>query len=454
MNMLDGEGHIEEEWLLVLASEGIAAISASEHAAIHRHLDVCRQCSELLGTLSCGVHSTQQALPSGPPRLLQSGELLAGRYRVARYIASGGMGEVYEVEDEMLDGRRLALKCLAPSLSDDEVAVRRMAREVALAREISHRNVCRVHHFESHRFADRRGTLHFLTMELVEGEALSERLRRSGPLDEGEAKQLALQLLDALEAAHDKGVLHRDIKCSNVMLRAGSGDARSIDVALMDFGLAKGVGREATQITRDSAAFVATPAYASPEQITGGPLTSATDLYSMGVLLFEALTGRLPFEAEGALPTAVARLQRAAPRPRQLRSDLHADWDEFIGQCLERNPSRRPASARALKRRLESLGARPIRSGRLFLAFGLGASLLAGAALWMNGSEGPEDSRGPATRTRPLGSALDGGLRPRVGAGKEKKQGRPVSVPQRPSVRRPRSARSRRPSLRLDMNDF
>lgn len=372
--LVEAEGHLLEESLVVLALEGLAAFPESERASIHAHLDVCAECRGALAEVRRGEEPEKPRRPA-EMRLFAAGTLVAGRYKIVRYINGGGMGDVYEAEDTRVSGSPIALKTISAVAADEESAIRRLEREVRTALLVSHAHACRVHHLDVHRLPGHQGTIHFITMELIDGETLQERIKRGGPLREACALELAKQLLGALTAAHRKGVLHRDLKPSNVMLRRGE----RVDGVVMDFGLAKTLEEPVDARITDSSAFVGSASYAAPEQLVGDPLTAATDIYAFGIVLFEALTGRLPFERQGALRSALQRLEQKAPRPSAFAPQLSPGWDRIVGRCLERDAKRRFASASEVERALGSLRLGGRNPANLRLAAGLGSLLAVGS---------------------------------------------------------------------------
>jgi serine/threonine protein kinase/tetratricopeptide (TPR) repeat protein len=289
-----------------------------------------------------------------------AGELLAGRYRLVRFIARGGMGEVYEADDLELK-ERVALKTVRWDVARDTLAVERFKREIQLARKVTHPNVCRIFDVSHHREEGAPEATIFLTMELLPGETLSQRLRRTGPMLPGEALLIAGQIAEALNAAHRVGVVHRDLKPGNVVLVEGRGGAGTRAV-VTDFGLARldsadpGAGQALT--LTGAAGVVGTPAYLAPEQVEGGEITTATDIFAFGIVLYEMLTGTVPFLGENALSTAVKRLREVPVPPHVHAPGLDPRWEAAILRCLERDPAARFASApeviRALDEPLES----------------------------------------------------------------------------------------------------
>src|ERR1044071_444994 len=200
------------------------------------------------------------------------GTIIAGRYRIAGLLGAGGMGEVYRAEDIKLD-QTVALKFLPARLARDPVLLSRLHDEVRLGRQITHPNVCRIYDI-----AEADGA-HFVAMEFVDGEDLSRLLRRIGRLAHDKAIDIARGIAAGLMAAHAKGILHRDLKPANVMLDS-HGDAR-----IMDFGLALAAGE-------DDGTISGTPAYMAPEQVEGKPATVQSDLYALGLVMYELFTGK------------------------------------------------------------------------------------------------------------------------------------------------------------------
>jgi len=270
---------------------------------------------------------------------LAAGSLLAGRYQIERFIAAGGMGEVHQAHDSLLN-ERVAVKFLRQDLSRKEVARARFAEEIRLARRVTHRNVCRVFDVGSD------GPRVFFTMELHQGETLASFLERRGPLDIATAGPLVAQMVAGVSAAHAADVVHADLKPSNMLLVDGA------RVVVTDFGMAMPC---CTTLGCDCemAHLQGTPAYMAPEQVTGGTIADATDIYALGVILFEMMTGRLPFHGDTALSMASARLDGDPPVPLSLRPDLDPRWNQTILACMARDPGARPRSAAAIATALE-----------------------------------------------------------------------------------------------------
>ena len=278
----------------------------------------------------------------------RSGELVAERYRITRFIARGGMGEVYEAEDLELR-QTVALKTVHPREARHDLAVERFKREIHLARRVTHPNVCRIYDVGYHTWLDGESVI-FLSMELLDGETLAQLLKRRGPLEPSEALPLVTQMMEALTAAHAAGVVHRDFKSENVFLVPSGGEIR---VVVTDFGVARGVEYDefAARVTVADAA-VGTPAYMAPEQVEGAAITPSIDQYALGVVMFELVTGRLPFAGDTPLATAVKRLTQAAPSPEEAVPGLDPVWVQVIRRCLARRPEDRFSSIRDARQAL------------------------------------------------------------------------------------------------------
>jgi tRNA A-37 threonylcarbamoyl transferase component Bud32 len=265
-----------------------------------------------------------------------------GRYRLVRPIGGGGMGEVWEADDTVL-GRRVALKVLVQELAEDPRATRRFVREARATAKLTHPNVTRVYDF------GRDESVPYLVMELLEGDTLADRLA-GGPLPPGEAARICAVVADALDAAHGRGIVHRDVKPSNVMLTPAGG------VKVMDFGIA--AATDETHSTTGSGLY-GTAAYISPERAAGQPATPAADVYSLGAVLYELLTGRPPFVGDSPLLVVRAHLHER-PRPvRELAPWVPTRLADACEATLAKDPAHRPSSAAALAIRLRAAYSEP-----------------------------------------------------------------------------------------------
>jgi hypothetical protein len=388
---------LAEDVLHALASGTLEPV---ERSLALSHLDECELCQALLADEVRGLPEFTSSDDVGGGTLMQVGALIGARYRVKRFVARGGMGEVYEAWDVLLS-ERVALKTINPvAASADQVrASARFKQEVQLSRRVADPHVCRIFEF-GHHTVPGFGPLAYLTMEFIEGQTLGARLRKGPRLPLEEVVELSRQMLRGLAAAHSVGVLHRDLKSENVMLRsnaassnaAGSNSANPcvLQAVIMDFGLARLLGDQAHLLT-ERHELVGSAAYMAPEQLEeGSALSRATDVYAFGIVLFEMLTGRLPFDGRSAVAIAMRRLTQKAPAPSSLVPELPAAWDELVLHCLERDVSRRFASSEEVAAALEALAhpsavvaRRPQRRRGLLLGGGaIAAAALVGIALY------------------------------------------------------------------------
>ena len=307
-------------------------------------------------------------------QLFSPGDLLADRFRITRFLARGGMGEVYEAEDVELR-EQVALKTIRSEVLEDTHALERFKREVHLAKQVTHPNVCRIFDLFRHATSANRSIL-LVSMELLRGETLAAYLERMGRMTWPEASSLALQMADGLGAAHEIGILHRDFKPSNVILVQGTKSTRAV---ITDFGLAVQPDRDSKLRTlQTGSATFGTPAYMSPEQLEGQALTPASDVYSLGLVLYQMVTGTQPFDDATPLSMAVRRLNETPPSPKALVPELDRKWDKVILCCLERAPSRRFATANELAKAIRDGSVLPASKvhGTRALAWSLGVMAL------------------------------------------------------------------------------
>jgi serine/threonine protein kinase/tetratricopeptide (TPR) repeat protein len=302
---------------------------------------------DFLNQAPAPVRSLRQA---SREQLFESGELVAQRYRILRLLGRGGMGEVYAATDTELE-ETIVVKALTLTDLDSDSAEQRFRRELQLARRITHPNVCRLFDFGRHH-TDWRDLL-LITMELIDGRTLADELREHGPLDPGRACALSLQILDGLATAHRAGIVHRDLKPSNIMLRLAGGREEAV---ITDFGLAAPIAaQEKTGQLTVTGQALGTLDYMAPEQLLGQPASERTDLYAMGLVMFEMLTGSRPFPARTPLASALARMSDQRP---VIPPVIAAPWRRAILACLESDASHRPACVEELVAILTA-GARP-----------------------------------------------------------------------------------------------
>jgi len=383
-------------------------LTGAELVRTHRHLDICPQCQRLIveavHAISAGRREAATSDPQGSA--LRPGAVLANRYRIQRFVARGGMGEVYEAYDRTLR-ERVALKTVMPTVSDSPRAVRRLMAEVQLARRVSHPNVCRIYDLGAEQLADGDRALHFLTMEFVEGLSLAQELERGGPMKVDVAVDIARQLLSGLDAAHEAGILHRDFKPDNIMLRPTNGTRQR--AVIMDFGLARAMDVDPARLTTGAnQPLIGTLTYMAPEQVEGGDLTAGTDIFAFGIVFFEMLTGCVPFVGGSPAATALKRLKEAPPGPAEYAPAVPKHINRIVLKCLARHPSKRYASAAEVLAALEdepgALASSDEKPRRWRRALGLlgaaGAVLLLAWAVVPARPESPAHSESPTVKTQ------------------------------------------------------
>ena len=287
------------------------------------------------GTLSSEERSEEQDVFE-----VQWTEAPAGippRYEVLSQVGAGGMGVVYKVRD-LETGEIVALKILKAEVASDPAMQENLRREVCLSRKVTHKNVCRIHEF------GRAEGVAFISMEFVDGESLLAQLRRAGSLPWPEALGIARQICAGLREAHLEGIVHRDLKPANIMLCRGNGA-----VKLMDFGIARSFQNTA----HVTCAMVGTPAYMAPEQVQFNAADARTDIYSLGLVLYEMVTGTRAFDGDTPIAVAMKHLQESPKRPREVAAGLPAYADAVVLKCLEKDPANRFASVDELLAALE-----------------------------------------------------------------------------------------------------
>ena len=290
------------------------------------------------GTLSAIKPEPRKLDTARPAPELTLGEILANRYRVQRLLGRGGMGAVYLADDEVL-GEPVALKIIASLWSADPHAlVDRFRREASAARKVSSPNVIRIHDL-----GETRDGLLYLSMEYFPGRTLSDMLAARGRLATGDLRDIIGQICDGLGAAHDAGVVHRDLKPQNVLV--GERNA----VKLIDFGLAKTAFLASLTAT---GLMMGTPQYMSPEQVRGKECDARSDLYSLGALTYHAATGHPPFDGDNPIAIGFAHCSEPPRTPREVCPDLSEALSDMILRALAKDPRQRPASAAEFRRAL------------------------------------------------------------------------------------------------------
>ena len=301
---------------------------------------------------------------------LSPGTLLSGRFKVLSFIAEGGMGEVYEAEDLELH-EHVAIKTLRPETLQEATAIARFRSEVHLARKVTHPNVCRIYDLFRDRPYGNATEIVFVSMEFLRGETLASRLIHQGRMGIAEALPLINQMASALGAAHEAGIVHGDFKPGNVVLVDTSAGIRGV---VTDFGLAFRALKSVTDPTLSGTSWLpvsprlgeglrGTPAYMAPEQFQGQPASTASDIYSFGLLIFEMLTGVRPFQGDTPMSIAAKRLAEPPPSPRKVDPSLSFVFESVILKCLDRDPAKRFAKAQDVAK---ALGDDVMLSGKYF----------------------------------------------------------------------------------------
>lgn len=350
--------------------------SPSLLARVLNHVDECHDCRVLIATaLRSSNVAIEDARAIGcAPRTLPLGEVVGQRYRVDHLISRGGMGEVYQVWDLQLQ-ETVALKTIACTVLDDAKLYVWIRKEVQLARKVTHPNVCRILEFGLHRqaYRGREEVIPFFTMEFLNGETLAAYMARNGRLPLTVFLQIASQILQGMAAIHAAGIVHRDLKPENIfLLRNDSGDFRAI---VMDFGLARRQDTRNSISDSSARAAVGTPTYMAPEQSLGGVPTVKWDIFALGVIFFQAVTGQLPFKGKTTVALAIARIQESAPALSSIVPGIDSNVEALVAGCLERNPAQRFDNVGEVQQALQEIASRrPIRQR-------LGAVSIPGLAL-------------------------------------------------------------------------
>jgi eukaryotic-like serine/threonine-protein kinase len=279
------------------------------------------------------------------------GRTINGRFKIVSVIARGGMGKVYRAEQAPL-GRICALKVLSPKYEGDRDPEfhKRFFLEAATAAKLTHPNTVTVFDY------GQSDDIYFIAMEYIEGRTLHRVLREEGPFAEERAAHIASQICRSLREAHGQGVVHRDLKPGNILLSERDGENDNVKV--LDFGLVKDVSGEAEDLTQ-AGLFMGSPKYMAPEQILGGEISAKTDIYSLGVLMYEMLTGKVPFDRGASVGTLMAHVNEAPPDMRTQNPNiaLSATMEQVVLRCLEKDPAKRFASMKDLLNGLKRIGA-------------------------------------------------------------------------------------------------
>jgi len=331
----------------------------------------------------CGIKLPTEKI-SAPTETLESakeelttGSTFAGRYQIIEELGKGGMGKVYKANDTKIN-EKIALKLIKPEVAADKKTIERFSNELKFARKIRHNNVCQMYDLN-----EEKGT-HYITMEYVRGEDLKRLIRKMGQLSVGQVIPIAKQVCDGLAEAHRLGVIHRDLKPQNIMVDE-EGNAR-----IMDFGIARSItGKGIT----GAGVMIGTPEYMSPEQGEVKEVDQRSDIYSLGVILYEMVTGRVPFEGETPLGIAMKHKSEMPKHPKELNAQIPDDFNLVILKCLEKEKEKRFQSAGEVHSELEKIEKgipttervvpkrKPLTSKEITIKFGLKKMLIPSLAI-------------------------------------------------------------------------
>ncbi|NIM90715.1 MAG: protein kinase [Candidatus Aminicenantes bacterium] len=322
----------------------------------------------------CGTQLPPSEEISAPTETLEAakeeltrGTTFAERYEIIEELGKGGMGKVYRVFDKKIEGE-VALKLVKPEIAAEKRTIERFRNELKTAREIAHRNVCRMYDLN-----EEKGT-YYITMEYVPGEDLKSSIRRFGQIPVGKTISIAKQVCEGLSEAHRLGVVHRDLKPNNIMIDK-EGNAR-----IMDFGIARSIkGKGIT----GAGVMIGTPEYMSPEQVEGKDVDQRSDIYSLGIILYEMSTGRVPFEGDTPFTVGIKQKSEIPKDPKEINAQIPDDLSLLILRCLEKDKEKRYQSAGEVSSELEriergipstervSTKRKPITSKEITVTFGL-----------------------------------------------------------------------------------
>ena len=327
-------------------------------------------------TLFCGKCGTQLPAPEKievtetletPKEELTTGSTFAGRYQIIEELGKGGMGKVYKANDTDIK-EKVAIKLIKPEISTNKKTIERFQNELKFARKIRHKNVCQMYDL------NREEGTYYITMEYVEGENLKNMIRMSRQLGIGTAISVAKQVCEGLAEAHKLGVVHRDLKPSNIMIdREGS-------VRILDFGIARSLKEKG--IT-GAGVMIGTPEYMSPEQVEAKETDQRSDIYSLGVILYEMVTGKVPFEGDTPFTIGMKHKGEIPKDPKEVNSQIPEDLSRVILRCLEKDKEKRYQSAGELRSELTRIEQgipttereipkrKPITSREITVTFGL-----------------------------------------------------------------------------------
>jgi serine/threonine protein kinase/Flp pilus assembly protein TadD len=298
----------------------------------------CKECATSLTGGEDAQPSFTKTLET-PVETITKGTIFAGRYEILGLLGKGGMGKVFKAYDKEVK-EEVAVKLIKPEIAQDETTIERFRNELKIARKVSHRNVCRMHDL------GKAEEGYYISMEYVEGEDLKSYIRRIGKLTEADVINIAQQVCDGLKEAHELGVIHRDMKPQNIMIDKNG------RMKIMDFGIARSV--EAAGVTQ-TGVMIGTPDYISPEQAEGETADQRSDIYSFGVILYEMVTGSVPFKGDTAFSVALKHKSKLPQDPRKLNPEISDNLSRLILICMEKDRERRYQSAEEILNDLHNI---------------------------------------------------------------------------------------------------
>ena len=328
--------------------------------------EFCKKCATPL-PYSEDIPASPTKTLETPTEELTRGTTFAGRYEIIEELGKGGMGKVYRVEDKKIQ-EEVALKLIKPEIASDKKTIERFSNELKMARKIAHRNVCKMYDLGEEKGA------HYITMEYVPGQDLRGLIKQTGQLAVGTTINIAKQFCEGLSEAHKLGVVHRDLKPQNIMID------KEGNVRIMDFGIARSL--KAKGIT-GAGVMIGTPEYMSPEQVEGKETDQRSDIYSLGVILYEMVTGRVPFEGDTPFTIGVKHKSEVPRDPRELNAQIPEELNQVILRCMEKDKDKRYQTAEELNSELTKIEKgipttervvpkrKPITSREITVTFGL-----------------------------------------------------------------------------------
>jgi serine/threonine-protein kinase len=279
-----------------------------------------------------------------PTTFMHIASALESRYQILKELGRGGMGIVFQAQDKQLN-EQVAIKILSPMVSGDADALERLKREVSAARRITHPNIIRIHDISE------MNGLQYVSMEYFHGTSLKDYIRQNAPLSINQAQNIAAQICDGLDAAHKQGIIHRDLKSQNIIVNSLN------QIKIIDFGLAHTSHLQGLTAT---GLIMGTPEYMAPEQVAGRKVDERADIYSLGIILYELFTGKVPFSGDSAIAVGFKQMKEDAPKPRSMNAAIPQSVEAVIMKTLEKDPYHRYQTAMEVKNDLHTAVLQPV----------------------------------------------------------------------------------------------